>query len=311
MKNILIGSKSPWRPFLRLVQKSRRAAWKYYDRTGCRLVINGGKIQFLDASLSFPENVGVTYATPLFWNGPDAYEADTSRLIALLLGRAASFIDVGSNIGIYAVYAGVRHPQLPVYAFEPIPEIWRKNQAFHHANHLPVDRVFNLACGDSDRMQSIFFPQAQGLEEEQTATLRADSWQAASPAVRSVDVKCTTLDSFFTACGWPAAPCLLKIDVEDFEAGVLRGARSLISRCRPWMVCEILPREHHNRETLALITELKYVPFAVTANGLFRMAASDFSRPRELKDFLLLPAEKIPPDAFYLPVESLKDIPIH
>ena len=104
--------------------------------------------------------------------------------------------------------------------------------------------------------------------------------------------------------------CLLKIDVEDFEAAVLRGARTLVSKCRPWILCEILPREHHNRETLALIVAMKYVAFAVTSNGLFRMGGVDFSRTRKLKDFLLLPEEKIPSDICYMPVESLKGIPM-
>jgi FkbM family methyltransferase len=311
MKPILIKSKSPLHHLLPFIHKTRRGAWKYFDRTGCRLMISGGRIQFLDVALTFPENVGLTYATSLFWNGPDVYEADTSRLIASLLGRVDSFIDVGSNIGIYAVYAGIRFPHLSVSAFEPIPEIWQKNVAFHHANNLPTDRVFNLACSDSNTSQRIFFPQPDhALEEEQTATLRPDSWQASSSNARCIDVKCITLDSFFSTRGWPAGACLLKIDVEDFEAAVLRGAQSFVSKCRPWILCEILPREHHNCETLALLAELKYMPFAVTSNGLFRMASPDFSRPRELKDFLLLPAEKIPSDVFYLPIESLRDIPM-
>jgi FkbM family methyltransferase len=272
-------------------------------------MISGGRIRFLDVTLTFPENVGLGYATSLFWDGSGAYEADTSRLIASLLGRVDSFIDVGSNIGIYAVYAGVRYPKLSVYAFEPIPEIWQKNTAFHLANNLPADRVFNLACSDSDTSQRIFFPQPDhAMEEEQTATLRSDSWQAASSNVRCIDVKCTALDSFFSARGWPAGACLIKIDVEDFEAAALRGARNLVSRCRPWILCEILPREHHNCETVSLLAELKYTPFAVTSNGLFRMTSSDFSRPREIKDFLLVPSEKLLPEICYLPLESLAQI---
>lgn len=274
-------------------------------------MINGCRIQFLDVTLTFPENVGLIYATSLFWNGSDAYEADTSHLVAALLGRVGSFIDVGSNIGIYAVYAGVRFPHLPVFAFEPIPEIWQKNVAFHRANNLPTDRVLNLACSDSDISQRIFFPQPDhALEEEQTATLRPDSWQASSSNARSIDVKCTTLDSFFAARGWPVNACLLKIDVEDFEAAVLRGARSLVTNCRPWILCEILPREHHNRETLALMAELKYVSFAVTSNGLFRMAARDFSQPRTFKDFLLVPSEKLSPEIHYLSMRSMHDLPM-
>ena len=39
------------------------------------------------------------YSTPLFWNGPDAYESPTSRALALLASRAKSFLDVGLEHG--------------------------------------------------------------------------------------------------------------------------------------------------------------------------------------------------------------------
>src|SRR5208282_5756572 len=98
MKPFLIKTKSPLRHLLPFIQKTRRGAWKYFDRTGCRLMISGGRIQFLDVALTFPENVGLAYATSLFWGGSSAYEADTSHLVASLLGQVDSFIDVGSNI---------------------------------------------------------------------------------------------------------------------------------------------------------------------------------------------------------------------
>jgi FkbM family methyltransferase len=320
VKPIVINNDSVLRRLLPWVQKTRRGSWKYYDRTGIRLVINGGKIAFLDATLNFPENVGPDYATQLFWNGPDAYEADTSHVIASLLGNVRSFIDVGSNIGMYAVYAGVRHPEVLTYAFEPVPEIWQKNLAFHQANRLAVERVLNSALSDDNQPKQIFVPlYKNGLPDEQTPTLRPDSWQADSEGVRSFEIKCTTLDLFFAANELPAGPCLLKIDVENYEAAVLRGGHSFIRRHRPWMVCEILPCEEYNRETktksnnnretLKLVGELEYVPFVITPNGLFRMAPPDFARPRQLKDFLLLPAETLPAEVFYLPVQSLKNVP--
>ena len=141
--------------FASVYPKNPGAALRIFYRTGSRLMINGGRMQFLDVTLTLPENVGLIYATSLFWSGSDA-RINTSHLVAALIGRVDSFIDVGSNIGIYAVYAGVRSPQLSVFALEPIPEIWRKNVAFHRANNLSADRVFNLACGDSDRRNRFF-----------------------------------------------------------------------------------------------------------------------------------------------------------
>ena len=318
MKNIFIKPGSTLRNFFPLVQKTRHYAWKYHDRVAQRLVISGGSVQFMDAALNFPENVGLNYSTPLFWNGPEAYEAPTSRALALFISRSQLFLDIGSSIGIYSVYAGVKFPQVTTFAFEPVSVIWEKNRAFHRANRLSEKNVFNLALGESVGPQKIIIPvYPTGLEEEQTATLCKDSWQAREEKIEQFEIYCTTLDAFATENALPPGSCCLKIDVENFEAAVPRGGKKFINSRRPWMVCEILPaqkinpatgsRINDNSEVMALVQELGYTPFAITAAGFFRMTATDFDRPRGVKDFLLAPAEKISPDISYLALSSLAE----
>lgn len=320
MKPVIVKKYSLLRRLFPLVRKVRSWSLKIYDRAGERLVIDGGRASFLDAELEFPEGEGLDYSTRLFWNGPCAYESDTSRLIATLLKRARMFIDVGSNFGMYAVYAGVKHPDMLVHAFEPVPGTWRGNVAFHKANGLPCGRVLNLALSDDNQPKKIYIvPFPSGDPDTQTATLRPDSWQADSAGVDSMEIQCTTLDLFAAENNLPDLPCLLKIDVENYEAAVLRGAHDFLARRRPWVVCEILPKEEYdretktkrnnNRETLKLLGDLRYACFASTAAGLFRMAADDFARPRDYKDFLLIPEERIQPEVHYLSLDCLGEIP--
>lgn len=322
MKPILVKNHSPLRRLFPLLRKMRAFSRKFYDRTGERLLIGGGKIPFMDAELEFPEGSGFEYSTPLFWNGPCTYEAETSRLIAALLKRARMFIDVGSNFGMYAVYAGVKHPGILTYAFEPVPRIWSSNVAFHKANGLPAEGVLNMALSDDNKPKTIYIPhQSPGLPDNQTATLRPDSWQADAARVESFQVQCTTLDLFAAEKQVPGLPCLLKIDVENYEAAVLRGARNFLTQRRPWIVCEILPKEEYNRETktlknnnretLQLLGELRYTCFASTSAGLFRMNPADFAHPRDIKDFLLIPEELVPREINYLSLDSQEEIPFH
>ena len=315
MKDLLIKPGSPLRKLFPLVRKLRGWAWKFHDRTGIRLVISGGRVKFMDVELEFPENVALTYTTPLFWNGPEAYEAPTSRTIALLAGKSKLFLDIGSNIGIYAVYVGVKFPAVKTIAFEPVPAIWEKNRAFHRANKLSDQVTLNLALSDQDGPQKIFLPILAGIEEEQTATLNEKSWQAHAEKVQAIEIQCLTLDTFAAQNPLPAGPCCVKIDVEGFEAAVFRGAKQFLAARRPWIVCELLPCEefdpvtrtkhNNNREPLAVLEELNYAAFAITAEGFFRMSAADFSRPRSLKDFLLIPKEKVPGDSSYLAPENV------
>ncbi len=319
MRNLIIPSGSPLRKIFPLVRKLRHWAFKFHDRAGIRLVISGGPVRFMDAELNFAEKVGLLYSTPLFWNGPDAYEMPTSETLALLLKHSRLFLDIGSNIGIYSVYAGVKCPQVKTFSFEPIPSIWEKNRAFHRANGLPDQNVHQLALGDRVGPQEIIIPvYATGLEEEQTATLYADSWQSHEKQVERIQIQCTTLDTFAATNPLPDGPCCVKIDVENFEAAVLRGGRKFITARRPWIVCEILPtqkidpvtgiRVNDNAQVIALVQELHYTPFAITADGFFRMTPADFERPRGLKDFLLAPAEKIPAEVSYFERTSLAQL---
>ena len=319
MKNIHVKPDAFLRHFFPLVRKTRQWSWKYFDRMGVRLVISGGPVPFMDAVLQFPEEVGLIYSTALFWNGPEAYEAPTSRLLALLISRSRAFLDIGSNVGIYSVYAGVRHPEVTTFAFEPVPAIHRKNSLFHRANHLAEERVLQLALGDRQGVQEFLLPvSTAGIEEEQTGTLNTNSWQASEETLERIPVQCSTLDRFTSNQKLPDGRCCIKIDVENHEAAVLRGGKQFIQSRRPWIVCEVLPsqkidratgiRTNDNAEVVSLVDELGYVPLAVTSEGYFRMTKEDFDRPRGIKDFLLAPAEAIAPNVSYLAPDTLRDL---
>jgi hypothetical protein len=86
---------------------------------------------------------------------------------------------------------------------------------------------------------------------------------------------------------------VLKIDVEDFEAAVLRGMSETILGGRPFIICEILPRQHKNAETRDILESLGYASYWITPSGFNRV--SSFGFERQLCDFLLSPVS-IPGD---------------
>jgi len=94
---------------------------------------------------------------------------------------------------------------------------------------------------------------------------------------------------------------LVKIDVEDFEAGVLAGMERTIRRDRPFIVCEILPREHRNERTREVVESLGYSPYWITPFGYIRASHFDFER-RFSQDFLLSPVS--PPSEVITNLES-------
>jgi len=247
---------------------------------------NGGRVVYDGVPLIFPPNVGVGFSSSIAWRGVRGFEPYTWREIKARIPSVGTFIDVGANIGFYSVLAKKIAPRVDVISFEPLPDNCSKADAFHRSNRVEPN-IKQLALGDFDGMATLYQP---GSELESTAaTLRPDSWQARKGHI-SHRVPVARLDTLMADRAL-SAPVLMKIDVEDNEAAVISGARETIRKYRPTIVCEILPREHHNAATLDLLSELGYVAYAILAEGCFRVDAADFTRPRAFVDFLLVPKE--------------------
>ena len=81
---------------------------------------------------------------------------------------------------------------------------------------------------------------------------------------------------------------LIKIDVEDFEADVLEGMRRVITRDRPFIVCEVLSRPHRNERTYRIVEALEYQVYWITPLGHIKVPNFDCVRG-SFTDFLLSP----------------------
>lgn len=251
---------------------------------------NGGSIRYDGIALHFPVGVGHDYLSNISWLGVDGFEAPTWRTMRAYIETTGTFIDIGANIGFYSVLAKKINPSVDIFAFEPSPRIYEQCLAFHRANDIQVMGLCQVALGDREGEAILFEPEDDhDFGNSSANTLVADSWQARkSHRKRAVSV--TQLDAFMRDRTLKV-PITIKIDVEDFEAAVLRGAARTVAQYRPTIICEILHRPHGNRETVSIIEELGYTAYAITAAGCFRFGTGDFATPRTFTDFLLLPNE--------------------
>lgn len=249
-------------------------------KNGIRFTLPNGEI------LRIGRDSGIYLSSGLFWGGLDSFEPATSRTLRFFFSRAATFVDVGANYGFYSLLAAHWNPKLQVTAFEPVPPIFERLQHNIRLNQLQAKvNAYSLALSDASGVARLYVPPSQSLDLEATATLAQDSWQQRknSPAI---EVKVLAFDDFERE--HPMRLDLVKIDVEDHEASVLRGMQNVIRRDRPFIVCEILPRDHRNERTLEIIDLLDYTPFWITPMGYIRISRLDFGR-RDCEDFLLSP----------------------
>lgn len=256
--------------------------------------VNGGNVNYDGMTISFPRNVGVSYCSSIFWNGVDGFEPDTWRIIKHFLCGSTIFIDVGSNIGLYSIMARKTNPNIRIFSYEPIPSIFKKNVALHTGNVCSIENVANIAIGDENGTSEIFLPVVnESIEEQTTATLRKDSWQRTKKCER-FQVTVMKLDSLLPKFD-SGERVLIKIDVEDFESSVFKGAVGLMQSIKPVFVCEILPREHGNQETYDILEMTGYVAFGISSAGLIRFTRDDFIGKRSFTDFLIIPESMAPP----------------
>ena len=157
-------------------------------------------------------------------------EGDEEEVLRRLLAPGDWVLDVGANVGHYAVACSrIVGPSGRVVALEPVPESF----ALLSDNCLALEArnvtLLNLAASDRSSVRGMAVPRfASGLPRPTEAHLTDTS--------ESDDVYVVTLA--LDDLSWPTRIALVKIDTEGHELSVLRGLAQLISRDRPHLIVE-------------------------------------------------------------------------
>ena len=160
----------------------------------------------------------------LFWLGYGrGWEATSLRVWAHLARRSSVIFDVGANSGTYALAAAAINPAARVLAFEPLPAMAEQLRGDVRANGLAVE-VVEVAASDTEGTARFHM-----AEDNSIGSLEA---LAEGRETAGFDVTVARLEAYGT-------PDLLKIDVEEHEAAVLRGLGAALDR-RPALLIEVL-----------------------------------------------------------------------
>jgi FkbM family methyltransferase len=160
------------------------------------------------------------------------YELPVQRALEQCLQRRDRFLDIGSNIGFFALIAarlvgsGGR-----VFAIEPVPK--NVHCILHNAkvNGFQNIRTIEAAVGRTEGWAELLLARHSG---------GAALAHTESPAdlVGSLKVQITTVDRL-VAIGRIEPPNVVKIDVEGAELDVLEGMRATLSAHAPRIVFEV------------------------------------------------------------------------
>jgi FkbM family methyltransferase len=233
-----------------------------YDALSARLSGEGVVLASVDGQKMLVRADGSHIANSLITQG--VWERKETEVFLSLLEPHMTFVDVGAHVGYYTLLAAKRIAR--VYAFEPDPEsfalLTRSVQANGYTN------VKGFAAAVTDRMGRA------------TLQVDAEAWgnslatdNVVHPSQR-VEVETVGLDDLYAAGSLGNRIDLLKIDVQGAEELALKGARRILTECRPIILMEVEPPRLRNmgadptRLLRSLVDDHGYRLRAIEGDGL-------------------------------------------
>ena len=209
-------------------------------------------------------------------------ETTATILSSLELSDSPVFYDIGAHVGFFSALASFIYKAqgIATFGFEPTPDTHKINRQVRSRNRLNytiVPKAISDRVGDA---QLFLSPKA-----ETSNSLNQEFRQA----VDSLEVQTDTLDNF-TANGAPD-PTVIKISAATFEAEIIRGAWKTIKRARPWIICEILPKNYKAISELVKLQNLGYIMYQISDARSWRMLQPDdvVRNKTAFRNYLLAP----------------------
>lgn len=211
--------------------------------------------------------------------GLGSYEIDFQSTLLALCETSTTrirFFDVGAHMGLYsALVSCIFRSQNPyIVAIEPTPDTARDAHRLRRANGLKY-KVIEVAVSDVEGEAELYLSEKTESSNSLNPEFR--------PHSESLRVPLTTIDRLVE--DGLRSPTILKVDVETFEANVVRGAMATIEKSRPVITLELLPDADLTaiKDALGAMEELGY--------EFYRVGPTPVWEPHSVEDAMGLVSE--------------------
>ena len=169
-----------------------------------------------------------------------SFEPETVRCYQKIVKAGDIVLDIGANIGAHALLlAQAVGADGKVYAFEPTDFAFTKLSKNCSINPGLAKRIHCLQCMLVD--QEVSGTPTPGLYS---------SWPLKEDAglhelhqgrlMTTAGAEARTLDSVISSLKLDRVDCI-KLDIDGFECGMMRGASEVLTRCKPVIIMELAP----------------------------------------------------------------------
>ena len=155
-------------------------------------------------------------------------------------------LDVGANLGVMSYYLATRKPNSIIYSFEPVPENIATMRKIIRLFRLKNVRVMEMALGDQNTNIEMVLPEENKVRFHGLSHVVHDSILEFNEG-RKITVPMRRLDGMDVFSLSKYFVNGIKLDVENFEYFVLKGAHLLLHRHRPIVYAELWDNENRQK----------------------------------------------------------------
>ncbi len=243
----------------RIQQVMKRGNPRYLEVNPSEIVL---RMQSPKRSYQWDPQDPRTAVTSLVVTG--AYEVLETSILRKISEESNLVVDVGSNIGYYAVELGMSlNKSATLIAFEPIDRSFKHLIRNVELNALKCTVITSkTAISNADSELELYVPQISGSSATSARNLHPREEYVVEK------VKSIQLDTFFRENQISACD-LIKIDVEGAELFAIQGADNVIDSFHPVIFAELLRKwsaefSYHPNDVIELLSSKGYTCFAVS-----------------------------------------------
>jgi len=216
----------------------------------------------------YPHNGEFDFAAVL--GGRLRYEEEVFDFLDQRLSNYDLVIEIGANAGVFTLFMALKLAQSggEVMSFEPSARAYARLMQNVSANDLQNVTLFNAAVSDKTTFAMFHEPEGH-LTNGSLMKSFANQFSSRVKAAPVLAIDAAKLNDLVK----PGLRLLIKIDVEGFEAPVLKALMPVIETHHPDILLEVLSEFADQIEDSVKIAAPGYWRYAVTSNGLVKQKA--------------------------------------
>ncbi|MEN8116942.1 MAG: FkbM family methyltransferase [Bacteroidota bacterium] len=201
----------------------------------------------------------------------DKKEKDFFHLMKLI-SEDGIILDLGANIGVTSYHLAKNFPNSTVYSFEPLDLNMTTLKRIKEKFGIKNIKEIQVAVGDTNGTIEMIMPVVKNVPMHGLSHV-VENESSQEDSGFKYEVPLISLDNYAELNNTKEKITALKIDVENFEYSVLKGATKLLKEHNPVIYCELWDNENRTK-CISLLDNLGYSAFVLNKKELVPFEAS-------------------------------------